>query len=199
MAISDIMVAPVKVFSGVIGSSLPADNLALDAAWPTGWSHLGYTKTPLSLEYAYEKVRYEIQESIGPVGARKTAETLKLETTLAEFSLDGVALSWGGTVTDTPAAVGQVGKEEITGGDVTSLTKRMWGFEGSYEDANQVQRAFRFFIYIGAAEAGGKLEFGKADTTGISLKIEAYEDMTQSVGARLFKISRILADALVAP
>jgi hypothetical protein len=195
MAISDIMVSPAKVFYGVLNSALPADNLALGANWPTGWTHVGYTKTALSVDYSYEKLSYEIQESIGNVGGRKTKEALSLETTLAEFTLAGVAQAWGGTVATTPAGAGQVGKEEITGGDVTKLSYQMWGFEGSYEDANQVIRPIRFFIYRGQSEAGGKLEFGKTDTTGIPLKIEALEDLTKAVGARLFKFQRILADA----
>jgi len=195
MAISDIMVSPVNVFYGTLGSSLPADNLALGANWPAGWTHVGYTKTPLSVDYSFEKVNYEIQESIGIVGGRKTKESLKIETTLAEFTLAGVAQAWGGTVTPTAAGAGQVGKEEIVGGDVTTLPYHMWGFEGSYEDSNQVVRAIRFYIYKGQSAVGGKLEFGKTDTTGIALQIEALEDMTKTAGQRMFKIQKVLADA----
>ena len=195
MAISDIMVSPVKVFYGTLGSTLPADSLALAAAWPAGWTHVGYTKTPLSVDYSYEKLSYEIQESIGIVGGRKTKESLKLETTLAEFTLAGVGQSWGGTVVPTAAGAGQVGKEEIVGGDVTKLLYQMWGFEGSYEDASQVVRPIRFIIYKGQSTTGGKLEFGKTDTTGIPLQIEALEDMTKTASERMFKWQRVLASA----
>ena len=196
MAISDIMISPARLLSAPLGTTLPADSLALEAAWPAGWLDVGYTAAPLSVEYTYEKTKKEIQESISLVGAKKSAESLKLETTLAEFTLDNIAHAWGGVVTETPAGAGQVGKEEISGGDNTSIDQRMYGFEGSWEDDEGTLWPIRFIIFKGGVEVGGKLEFGKAVQTGIPLKIEAYADMTKSRGARLFKIVRILEEAL---
>ena len=194
MAISDIMVSPAATFSAPVGSSLPADGLAVGAAWPSGWQSVGYTKEALTVDYKYETLKYEIQESLGAVGSRKVKEELTLETTLAEFNLSGVAESWGGIVSVTTSGSAQVGKEEIYGGDITNIPVRMWGFEGTYVDSANVVRPIRMVIYRGQADAGGKLEFGKKDTTGIPLKIVALEDMTKAVGSRMFKIIRVTSD-----
>jgi hypothetical protein len=189
------MVSPARLYRATVGTAIPADTLAAGGVWPAGWTAVGYTKTPLTVEYSFEALMYDIQESLNPVGARKIKETLRLETTLAEMSLSAVAQSWGGTVSTTAAGAGQPGKEELTGGGSATILRYAYGFEGTYEDSSQVVRPVRFFIWIGQAESGGTLEFGKADYVGIPLKIVAMADMAKPVGQQLYLWQRITAAA----
>lgn len=195
MTVSDIIVSPCRILYSLPGVTLPADTVAVGGAWPAGWSELGYTKTPLSVEYAFEKLDYDIQESLAPVGRTKTKEGMKIETTMAELVTSYLDLAWDGTYSVTAAGAGQPAKEELLLGDTPEMTVLQWGFEGNFVSAAGNSHPVRLFVWKATAETGGKLEFGKAETTGITLKVEAISDMSKSAGQRLFKWQKITAPA----
>lgn len=193
--VTDIVMTSAKVFVGTLAATLPADTVAVDGAWPAGWTAIGFTKTPLKATYDYDIGDVMIEQDLAAVDRRKVKESLTLETVLAEFSADNLNYSWDGTVTPTAAGVGQPGKEEISIGGVATLTKRQWGFEGSYIDEDGTNFPIRVFVWKATASAGAAMEMGKADYMGIPLKVSALADRTKSAGARLFKVQKILEPA----
>jgi len=195
MAVADIITTPCKILYSAVGATLPADTVAAGGSWPTGWTTLGYTKTPLSVDFVRELVEADIQESLTPIKRGAKKETLAIETTLAEINLAELTLAWGGTVSQTAAGASQPAKDELVAGDDVSLTERQWGFEGSYVSAAGNTHPIRLFIWKAVAEFGAKLEFGKADPTGTPLKINANPDMSKAAGQRLFKLQKITAPA----
>lgn len=193
--VTDIVVTPAALWVGTLVAALPADTLAVGAAWPAGWTKVGFTKESVKLAYEFDDLEIEIQQSLGPVDSVRIKEGAKFETVLAELAADAIALGWDGTVTQTPAGVGQPGKEELPIGGTATLTKRQWGIEGSYRDEDGALFPIRVFIWKGVATAGGELEFAKADYTGVPLQVKALADMTKAAGSRLFKLQKILEPA----
>lgn len=195
MGVADIIVSPCRILYSAAGATLPADTLAVGGAWPTGWTELGYTKTPLSVEYSFDSLDYDIQESLAAVGRARIKEGLKMETVLAELTGANLDLAFDGALTLTSAGAGQPAKEELTIGDTSALAVLQWGFEGDYVSAAGNSHPLRIIVWKATAETGGKLEFGKADTSGVPLKLAAIADMTKSAGQRLLKVSKITAPA----
>lgn len=193
--VSDIIISPAKVYYGPVGETPPADSVAADTAWGGNWVYCGFTKTPLSMKYEYDEYEIEVEQSFVPVDRIKQSETLTLETVLAELSLTNLSLATGGTVTPTAAGVGQVGKEELVVGGVSTLTKRAWGFEGKYVDEDGMTFPIRLFIWKGTGSMGGALEFGKKDYAGISLSIKGLADRSKALGQQLFKMQKVLEPA----
>jgi hypothetical protein len=193
--VSDIVITPARVYYAAVGATVPADTVAVGGSWGAGWTEVGYTAAPVTFNYSFEELEADIQQSLATVKRTKTAEALAIETTLAELSLTPLSLGTAGTVTATPAGVGQPGKEELVVGGVATLTERMWGFEGAYIDEDAAEFPIRVFVYKGTAVVNGALEFGKAVQTGIPLQIKALADMGKAAGSRLFKISKILEPA----
>lgn len=190
MSVSDLIVSPAKVYYAATGTTLPDESLAYGGSWPTGWTAVAETSAPLTINYNYDSLDYDIQESIAPVGRKKTKETLTAETVLAGITLTNLALMMGGTVTTTAAGAGQHGYEYLKGGDITTLAQKAWGFEGQTEDGQPV----RIVIYKATAIAGGRLEFGKATQSGIPLQLSALADMSKSAGERLYYVERVTAE-----
>lgn len=195
MAVADIIVSPCKIFYSLTGSTLPADSVAYGGAWPTAWTQLGYTKTPLSVDYTREPVMAEIQESLSDIIRGYKKEALVIETALAEFTLGNLLLAWGGEYSATAAGAGQVAKEELLGGDDVFPLERQWGFEGLFVSAAGAGHPVRFFIWSGVAEFGGKLEFGKSDAISIPFRVTTNPDLTKAAGQRLFKWQKVTGPA----
>jgi len=195
MAVADIIVTPCKIYHSALGLTLPADSLAYGGTWPAGWTQLGLTKAPLSVDYNREPVYAEIQESLSDIPRGYKKEALTIETVLAELTLANLNLAWGGEYSTTAAGAGQVAKEELLGGDDVNPLIKQWGFEGLFVSAAGASHPIRFFVSSVMAEVGGKLEFGKADTTGVPLRIMGYSDFTKAAGQRLFKWQKVTGPA----
>lgn len=197
MAVADILMGPVRVFYAPVGEALPNENtVAFGDAWGGNWTELGYTKGNLSCNYEFDVVEATIEQALGPVKRRKKSETAALETVLAEFTGDNLALVTNGTLTPTAAGAAQVAKEEVDIGGKAALTQRAWGFEGEYVTDAGVSHPMRVFLYKGTARLGGALEFGKeVEGTGITLHVDGLEDMTKTIGSRLLKFQKVTGPA----
>lgn len=195
MAVADLIITPCKIYYSTPGTTLPADTVAAGGAWPAGWTALGYTSVPLSIELKRDPAVADIQESLNEIVRGFKKEALTAETTLAELLASQMALAMSGTYSQTAAGAGQPAKDELIGGDVTSATERQWGFEGSYVSAAGNTHPIRFYIWKGVAEMGCKLEFGKSDPTGTTLRVVANPDMTKAAGQRVWKLIKITAPA----
>jgi hypothetical protein len=195
MAVADIIVSPVTIYYSLPGTTQPADTVGYGGAWPAGWTALGYTRVPLSVDYTREPVMVEIQESLSEIIRGYGKESMIFETTLAEMTLANLSLAWGGTYSVTSAAAGQPAKEELVGGDDVFPLERQWGFEGLFVSAAGNSHPVRLFVYLGVAEFGGKLEFGHKDAVGLPLRLTTNPDMSKSLGQRLFKWQKVTAPA----
>lgn len=193
--VAAITMSNAKLFYAPVGTTLPADSLAVGAAWPVGWVVYGLTSAPLVVAYSYETKAPEIQEAMGAVKRKKVSEEATLETTMAQLDFAGLPSLWGGTNTVVASGVGQVGKETFKIGGAAQLPIRMWGFEAEQEDEEGNVFPVRGFIWKATSEEGGELEFSKEDWTGIPLKLSALEDLSRTKGERLFQLVRVIEAA----
>lgn len=195
--VAAITMSNAVLYYAPLGTTLPADNLAVGAAWPVGWVRVGLTSSPLVFAYDYETKAPEIQEAMGAVKRKKVSEEGRLETTLAQLDFAILPQIWGGSNVVTAPGVGQVGKETFKIGGAGQMAVRMWGFEGEQEDDNGLVFPVRGFIYRGTGEEGGELEFNKEEYSGTPFKVSALEDMSKPKGERLLQLVRITAPATV--
>ncbi len=196
MAVADILLTPATIYYAPVGTTLPADDTAYGAAWGGNWENIGYTTAPLSMSYSDEKYKVMVEQLTAAVKQRRVSEELVFETTLAELTGDNLALALNGVSTDTPAAIGQVGKTETVMGGDTSVNVYTFGFEGEYVDASGNSYPVRVQVYRASAIMGGALEFSKAKESGLPIRIEAEADTTKTVGEQLMIIQKVTAAEL---
>jgi hypothetical protein len=191
--VSDIIVSPCRIlYNPTSGSgSLPAITVAAGGAWPAGWVEMGYTESPLSMEYSFDKVDWDIQESLAPVGSTKTNEKLTFETSLAEFDVPQMQIAFSASGSSSGSS-GSATSQVLSMGNNASMTDYAWGFEGKTIKAG-VALPIRIYVWKGVATSPGKLEFGKKSQTGIPLKVEAHADMTQAANGQLWRIEKVTA------
>ena len=196
MTTADIIIGPARVFYAPLEEPLPDETtVAYGAAWGGNWEEIAMTKTPFSMNRDLSTFDVMIEQSTLPVKRVATEEKVAFETTLAELTGDYLQLAMEGTNTATAAGASQVGYEELVAGGKAVLTERSWGMEGTYTDAAGVNFPIRIQIYRATAVLNGSLTFGKADSAGIPLRIDALGDLTKAVGAQLFKVQKVLAAA----
>lgn len=192
-AVTDIVVGPLRIYTAPVGTTLPVDTLAEDAAWPAGWAEIAYTKEPLTMAVEIETFDVMVEQSQSPVSVRITGQKLEFETILAEFRTQNMAYALGGTHTAvTPPGAGTEGLETFTMGGEMFPGERAWGFEGKMYSSAGTAYPIRVFIYRGIVSEGGELEFSKSDYAGIPLKIRALADTARAVGQQLFRVARVL-------
>lgn len=191
---ADLIMGPVVVWRAPVGETAPDENsVAYGVAWGGNWVTFGYTKAPLSWLPEFETFEAFVQEFLEPVKRRRILAKVTLETTLAQLTADNVAMTTGGTVTDTAAGAAQVQKEELEAGNNAVMTEYAWGFEGEYRKDDGTQFPIRFFLWKGTAVLSGALEFGKTEYPGIPLRIEGLADASKSAGKTMFKLQKVLA------
>lgn len=198
MAVEDIMIGPVRIFSADLGTALPDEStVGYGDDWPVGWTELGFTEegTPLSMNQERELHEASAQQVTGPLKRRVTSERVTLETTVIEINSSNWLLAYGGTKTTTPAGVGQVGFDEIKKGSDFFVEEKMWAFEGMRVDANGNKLPLRMFLHKATAVVGGALQFGKATTSGIALRVEALQDPSQAPGEEFYVVHIVTAPA----
>lgn len=194
--VADLIVGPARTFYAPVGETLPDENsVNYGDDWGGNWMEVGTTKTPITVKYEVERGEAMVEQSTAVLKRWITAEKLSLETVLAELNMASLVLLLQGTVTVTAAGVGQVGKAELEAGDTVVMTERAWGFEGLYQTDAGVQFPIRLFVYRATSVINGDLEFGKADTTGMPLLVEALADVSQDAGKRLMMLQKVKAAA----
>lgn len=196
MTTSDIIIGPARILYAPLGEALPDENsVGYGGDWAGNWNEIALTKTPFSMNRDISTFDVMVEQSTLPVKRSVTEEKVAYETTLAEFTGAYLQLAMEGTLTPTPAGVGQVGKEELMAGGQAKLTERTWAVEGLYEDANGNKFPIRIQIWRATAVLNGELQFAKGDSAGIPLRIEALGDLTKPVGQQLFIVQKVTAPA----
>ena len=196
MSTADIIIGPARIFYAPIGEALPDETtIEYGEAWGGNWEEIALTKTPFTMNRDLSTVDVMVEQSTLPVKRVATEEKVAFETTLAELTADYLQLAMEGTVTDTAAGAAQVGMEELEAGGQAILTERTWAVEGLYTTTAGVNFPIRIQIYRATAVLNGELTFGKADSAGIPLRIDALGDLSKAVGKQLFKVQKVLAAA----
>jgi hypothetical protein len=197
MATTDILITPARIYYAPVGETLPdSDSVGYGEAWGGNWVDVGYTLTPLSMNFDRTTFKLFVEQLTNPVRTKITEETLAAETTLAELTGDNLVLGFGGTVVDSVADADSPAKSVLEmGGDVTADVYA-WGFEGEYVTDDNDSLPVRVFLFRGAPILGGSLEFAKAAAVGIPIRIEAEADTDKAVGKQLMKIEICTAIAL---
>lgn len=198
LEVADVLIGPAIVYTGPLGSTLPADTVAVDTPWGGSWVRFGFTSSPLTFAYEYEVVEPKIQEVLGSLKRAKSSEKLNLETTIAELDFTQMQFAWGGgTVTAIAAAAGVPEASVMKLGGQRFMLTRAIGFEAQrYDEETNTIYPIRLLIYRGTGSAGGSLEFSKDDYTGTALKIGALEDISKPRGERLFEFRKVTGPAL---
>lgn len=194
MAASDIMIAPANLWYSAYGVALPDETtVAYGAAWPTGWTSVGYTLTPLVMNYEASDFELEVQQIPNPIKRQKTKETLMLEATLAELTAINIKLAMSSqqTIGTTAAGASQHAYEELKMGGETFYPEYQIGFEGYTLDSSNRQLPCRIFLYRAHIILNGKLEFAKAAAAGIPVQIKALPDTTKTAGQQLLLFQRV--------
>jgi len=186
MAVTDIIIAPATIYSAPVGEALPAiDTVQYGTAWGGNWTNMGYTLTPVSLQYDQELFELEVEQLTNPVKRLRTKETAMIETTLAEISGANLNLPLDGTVTTVVAGSGVRGKTTVEAGGKTTITEKTVGFEGLMKVDGTINLPVRIFFYKCTIQLNGKLEFSKKAAAGIPIQIKALADTSKTVGKQI--------------
>lgn len=186
MAVSDIIIAPATIYKAPTGEALPsADTIDFGEAWGGNWVNMGYTLTPISLNYSQDLFELEVEQLTNPVKRLRTKENAVIETTLAEMTGANLNLPLDGTVTTTAAGSSVRGKTTVEAGGKTAITEYAVGFEGLMKVDNAIRLPVRLFFFKTTIELNGKLEFSKKAAAGIPLTIKALADTSKVVGKQL--------------
>ncbi len=194
LSTSDIMIAPANIWDSALGTALPDETtVAYGAAWPAGWTSVGYTLTPLAMAYETEDFELEVEQLPNVVKRQKVKENLTLECTLAELTAINLKLAMGSsqTVGTTAAAASQHAYEEISMGGEIYLPEYQIGFEGYLLDSSNHQLPVRLFLWRANIVLNGNLEFAKAAAAGIPVQIKALAYTTQPAGQQLLRFQRV--------
>ena len=112
--ISDIIVTSARLWRAPVGTALPADTLAIDAAWPAGCVDAGYTLEPVKAAYTFDVLDVMVQQEMGAVKRIRVKEALKLATVLAELTAANLALAFAGDATTVAPTASTPGYEEFS-------------------------------------------------------------------------------------
>lgn len=89
-------------------STFPKVNEAPGAAW----RDLGVTQDGITVKMAEKVNEVYVDQETAPLKASRSEETLVIEATLAETTLENLAMVLGQTVNDTPPQVGVIGTKK---------------------------------------------------------------------------------------
>lgn len=193
----DVLIGEANWLIAPLGTELPSET-DVDwndfESWAEGWTHLGYTTEPTTMNYSYESASVDVQQSTAPIKQRKTSETLTLGTTLAQFNGDLIALAMQGTNTDTPAGATQKAFSQITGGGSSNLPEHMVAVETYRIDAAGNPQPVRVFLFKATLAASGDVPFDKANAAGIPITATGLADPDRAVGQQVYQIDIVTGD-----
>ena len=108
---------------------LPANTVALGAAWGVNWVPVGATEDGMQFNFQRSTEKIMIEEQVTAVYRNTTEVDWNIEATLSEDSLETMKLAMGGgTIVVTPPASGIPGTRKLT--ISTDLEQLTFGFEG---------------------------------------------------------------------
>ena len=179
--------------SATLGGAAPdVDTVLAGDAWGGTWVRMGATQAPLTMLYEDERAEINVEENLAPVFRYKTSESMVLETVLAEFDVDYLALATEGTVSVDAGAGATIAYDELPVGNRSLLTMYQFGFEGIQPQSDGALWPVRVIVFRANIKIGGELTFSKRedDYTGVPITIEALAPTDLAVD-KLFKIQQM--------
>lgn len=170
------------------GNAMPADTVDYGAAI-TGFTDRGYTTGGLGFSMGLTRGEIRVDQEFDPVVTPITARSIKLTSSLAEFTPDNMQLASGvGAVTTTAPASGVRGYTDLTIGNTLSESYNSWLFDIEKPD----EEALRILIYKGIATGSPSPKFTATDAAAIDLEITALVD-TSSDPSRIALVHDVIA------
>lgn len=105
----EILTGVGKLYIAPTGTAFPAVNETPGASW----RDLGDTQDGVKVKLGEKINEVTVDQETAPIKATRSEESLIIETSLAEATLENLADVLGQTVTDTPAASGTIGTRKV--------------------------------------------------------------------------------------
>lgn len=195
---TNIIVGGATLWNAPVAEAIPSrDSVDYGDDWGGNWERVGFTKAPLTMAYEPEEMDVEVEEALGAIKRVKIKESLMLETVLAEFTSDYLALVTGGVATTAAAGASTVGYDQVDLGGEVFTPELQWGFEGTYINAAGVKFPVRIFVWKATTIMNGSLSFSNrnGEYPGIPIQIKALQDITKDAGQQLMRMVRVTAAA----
>lgn len=197
---ANLLKSKATIYIAPVGETVPDEtSVAAGASWGGNWDNMGFTNAPLAFQYQPTYYDMVVEQYAGVVKRVKTAETLVMETTLAEITAANIAYACGrdgsADVTTTAAGASQKGYEELGVGGGFLIDEFAVGFEGERQLADGSTQPIRVFIPKCNIRLNGNIEFSarSGNPSGVPIQIMALAD--EDNGGRLFTWQRVTAAA----
>lgn len=143
--------------SDVSQPALPADTVAINAAWPAGWVPIGATQEGVTLTFSRSTENITVEESEVPVDVRTTEVNMAVNTTLSEDTFESMRVAFGGgTITTTPATATTPGTRKLV------ISNELQQFAMGLEGRNEFGFWRRILIPIVLSVADAEAQFRRA-------------------------------------
>jgi hypothetical protein len=114
VGLAAVFLAPYSLSAPAV---LPADTVALGAAWPSSpqvWAPIGATEEGVKVIFQRSTNDIRVEEQTTPVGVETTEINCRVECVFAEDKFEAIAYACGGgTITTQAAASGVIGKKTL--------------------------------------------------------------------------------------
>lgn len=136
---------------------IPADTLALGAAWPSPWVAIGATQDGLQFGFQRQRQDIMIEEQVNPVDVRTKSLRFEMQLDLSEDTLATMQIAYGGgNITTAVAAATTYGYSELVISD--EMQDYGFGFEGE----NQYGMARRCVVPVVKSVGNIKTKYRRA-------------------------------------
>lgn len=105
----EILTGVGTLFVAPVGTVFPD----LDDSPAAAWRNLGNTQDGVKVTLDQKIDEHSVDQETGAIKASRSEESLVLETSLAEATLENLADVIGATLIDTPAGAGTIGTREV--------------------------------------------------------------------------------------
>lgn len=127
--ITNVLVGPATLYLGPEAEAMPADSVMLGGDWGANWMHPGYTDEGLTFNFERDTEMHRVEEQSSPAVVTVNESELMIAVAFAEDTLENMKFAYGGgTITETAAGSGQIGKKTLRLSD--QLEVLALGFEG---------------------------------------------------------------------
>lgn len=185
---ANILIGPGTIYTAPFGEAEPS--LDVDTiSWAGNWIEVGYTDGGIEVEYTPEVFEAFVDQELGPVRSKLTAEQFIIRVPIAEADLRNHNLAITGSTLTTQAAGGGKPAQDILKFGSGSLVEKALGVEAespeSQADGTQGWRAI--FMHRAISLGTVTSAYRKAEKTMVPVEFRALVDDTKPLGERLGK------------
>lgn len=148
-----------KNVNPAVAATIPANSLALGAAWPTPWTPPGATTEGLTFGFSRDSNDITIEEQPSPVDTRTNGLSFTADVTLSEDTIPTMRIAYGGgTVTAVAATATEHGYEDL------QISDEMEDFAFGFEGENQFQKPRRVCVPVVKSVGDIQTAYRRADS-----------------------------------